>query len=66
MWVFDWLTTSFSSFLGLTFQKKLTFSRFRQREGEHAPAMDICGVTLRLTQPPLRFARAALRFLVPL
>jgi hypothetical protein len=38
MWVFDWLTTSFSSFLGLTFQKKIKFFRFHQRKGEHAPA----------------------------
>jgi len=36
MWVFDWLTTSFSSFLGRTFQKKLNFCRIRQYEGEHA------------------------------
>jgi hypothetical protein len=39
MWGFDWLTTSFSSFLGRTFQKKLNFFLIRQYEA-HGPSRD--------------------------
>ncbi len=34
---------------GADISKKINFFRFRQRESVHAPAVDVCGVTLGLT-----------------